>query len=66
MGSTSKIHANRPVCTERSPVRLYSAMSCHSNLPRRRLCGFKHLAQVITGVTFKDGIEAETVDQIAA
>jgi hypothetical protein len=32
----------------------------------RRLRGFKHLAQVIIGVEFKDGIEVKTVDQIAA
>ena len=32
----------------------------------RRLRGFSYLAQVITGVEFKDGIEVKTVDQIAA
>ena len=32
----------------------------------RRLRGFKHLAQVITGVKFKDGIEVKTVDRVAA
>jgi len=32
----------------------------------RRLRGFNYLAKVITGVKFKDGIEAEAIDQIAA
>ena len=32
----------------------------------RRLRGFDYLAKVITGVTFKDGIEASNQDQIAA
>jgi transposase-like protein len=32
----------------------------------RRLRGFSHLAQVITGVKFKDGIEVKTVNQAAA
>lgn len=32
----------------------------------RRLRGFNYLAQVITGVTFKDGIEVKAVDQAAA
>lgn len=32
----------------------------------RRLRGFNYLAQVITGVKFKDGIEVKAVDQIAA
>ena len=32
----------------------------------RKLCGFDYLAEVITGVTFKDGIETTDPDQIAA
>jgi putative transposase len=32
----------------------------------RRLRGFNYLAQVITGVKFKDEIEVEAVDQVAA
>lgn len=32
----------------------------------RRLRGFSYLAQVITGIEFKEGIEVKTVDQIAA
>jgi len=32
----------------------------------RRLRGFNYLAQVITGVKFKDGIEIKAVDQVAA
>jgi putative transposase len=32
----------------------------------RRLRGFNYLAQVITGVKFRDGIEVKTVDQAAA
>ena len=32
----------------------------------RKLRGFDYLAKVITGVTFKDGIEATNPDQIAA
>ena len=32
----------------------------------RRLRGFDYLAKVITGVTFKDGIEVTEVDQAAA
>jgi len=32
----------------------------------RRLRGFKRLAQVITGVKFKDGTEVKTVAQVAA
>jgi hypothetical protein len=32
----------------------------------RKLRGFNYLAKVITGVRFKDGIEATTTDQIAA
>ena len=32
----------------------------------RRLRGFNYLAKVITGVTFKDGIEASNQNQIAA
>ena len=32
----------------------------------RKLRGFDYLAKVITGVTFKDGIEATKQDQIAA
>ena len=32
----------------------------------RKLRGFDCLAKVITGVTFKDGIEATNLDQIAA
>ena len=32
----------------------------------RKLRGFDYLAKVITGVTFKDGIEATNLDQIAA
>jgi len=32
----------------------------------RRLRGFSHLAQVITGVKFRDGIEVKAVDQVAA
>ena len=32
----------------------------------RKLRGFDYLAKVITGVRFKDGIEATTTDQIAA
>ena len=32
----------------------------------RRLRGFNYLAQVITGVKFKDGIEVKAVDQVAA
>ena len=32
----------------------------------RRLRGFSHLAQVITGVKFRDGIEEKAVDQVAA
>ena len=32
----------------------------------RRLRGFSDLAQVITGVKFKDGIEVKAVDQVAA
>ena len=32
----------------------------------RRLRGFSYLAQVITGVEFKDGIEVKAVDQVAA
>jgi hypothetical protein len=32
----------------------------------RKLRGFDYLAKVITGVTFKDGIEATKPDQIAA
>ena len=32
----------------------------------RRLRGFNHLAQVITGVKFRDGIEVKAVDQVAA
>lgn len=32
----------------------------------RRLRGFQHLAEVIAGVTFKDGIEAKEVNQVAA
>jgi putative transposase len=31
----------------------------------RKLCGFDYLAKVITGVTFKDGIEATNPSQIA-
>lgn len=32
----------------------------------RRLRGFNYLAQVITGVKFRDGIEVKSVDQVAA
>jgi putative transposase len=32
----------------------------------RRLHGFNYLAQVITGVKCKDGIEVKAVDQVAA
>ncbi|CAA0117990.1 Uncharacterised protein [Halioglobus japonicus] len=32
----------------------------------RRLRGFNYLAQVITGVKFRDGIEVKTSDQAAA
>lgn len=32
----------------------------------RRLRGFNYLAQVISGVKFKDGIEVKAVDQVAA
>jgi hypothetical protein len=32
----------------------------------RRLRGFSHLAQVITGVKFRDGIEVKAADQVAA
>lgn len=32
----------------------------------RRLRGFSHLAQVISGVKFRDGIEVKAVDQVAA
>ena len=32
----------------------------------RRVRGFRYLAKVITGVKFKDGIEVENVDQVAA
>ena len=32
----------------------------------RKLRGFDYLAKVITGVTFKDGIETTNQDQIAA
>jgi len=32
----------------------------------RRLRGFNFLAQVITVVEFKDGIEVKAVDQVAA
>jgi hypothetical protein len=32
----------------------------------RKLRRFDYLAEVITGVTFKDGIEATNLDQIAA
>jgi hypothetical protein len=32
----------------------------------RKLSGFDYLAKVITGVTFKDGIETTDPDQIAA
>jgi putative transposase len=32
----------------------------------RKLRGFDYLAKVITGVTFKDGIETTNPDQIAA
>ena len=32
----------------------------------RRLLGFDYLADVINGVTFKDGIEVKNDDQIAA
>lgn len=32
----------------------------------RRLRGFNYLAQVISGVKFKDGIEVKSVDQVAA
>ena len=32
----------------------------------RKLRGFDYLTKVITGVTFKDGIEAIKPDQIAA
>ena len=32
----------------------------------RRLRGFDQLAQVITGVKLKDGIEIKAVDQVAA
>ena len=32
----------------------------------RRLRGFNYLAQVITGVKFKDGIEVKAIDQVAA
>ncbi|MEH6647574.1 hypothetical protein [Sulfitobacter sp.] len=32
----------------------------------RKLRGFDYLAKVITGVTFKDGIETTKPDQIAA
>jgi len=32
----------------------------------RKLRGFDYLAKVITGVTFKDGIETTNLDQIAA
>jgi putative transposase len=32
----------------------------------RRQRGFDYLAKVITGVPFKDGIEIDTPDQIAA
>lgn len=31
-----------------------------------RLRGFDHLAKVIEGVKFKDGIEVEKADQVAA
>ena len=33
---------------------------------RRKLSGFDDLAKVITGVTFKDGIETPEPDQSAA
>tara|TARA_R110002096_G_scaffold194020_2_gene376110 strand:+ start:4388 stop:4534 length:147 start_codon:yes stop_codon:yes gene_type:complete len=33
---------------------------------RRKLRGFDYLDKVITGVTFKDGIEATKLGQIAA
>ena len=32
----------------------------------RKLRGFKYLAKVITGVTFKDGIETTKLDRIVA
>lgn len=32
----------------------------------RRLRGFDDLAKVVTGVTFKDGIELKEIDQAAA
>ena len=32
----------------------------------RKLRGFDYLAKVITGVTFRDGIETTNPDQIAA
>ncbi len=32
----------------------------------RRLRGFNYLAKVVTGITFKDGIEVSPVDQVAA
>ena len=32
----------------------------------RRLRGFEHLAKVLTGIKFKDGIEVPAIDQAAA
>jgi len=32
----------------------------------RRLRSFDHLAKVITGIKFKDGVEVTEVDQVAA
>jgi|TARA_B110000503_G_scaffold63792_1_gene100624 putative transposase len=32
----------------------------------RRLRGFNYLAQVITGVIFKEGIEVKAIDQVVA
>mgnify|MGYP001825932179 CR=1 FL=1 len=32
----------------------------------RRLCGFDYLAKVVTGIQFKDGVEATEVNQVAA
>ena len=32
----------------------------------KRVHGFDYLAKVITGIKFKDGVEATAVDQVAA
>lgn len=44
---------------------IYEVGSCAEN-PRRRPRGFRHLAKVIEGVRFKDGIEVIEDNETAA